>query len=99
MIVQYSSQGGLALAEAEDFRKFKVLLRGSFSSMRPVIEGVTFVDDDNALVGIDVVPALPGAPAGAAWLAGYAKMVEAAGKYGWIDEEARSIRSHVEREA
>jgi hypothetical protein len=99
MIVQYSSQGGLALAEAEDFRNFKVLLRGSFPSMRPAIEGVTFVDDNNALVGIDVVPGLPGAPAEAAWFAGYEKMVEAAAKYGWIDEGARSIRAHVEREA
>lgn len=99
MIVEYSSRDGLALAEAEDFRKFKVLLRGSFPSMRPAIEGVTFVDNDNALVGIDVVPALSGVPADAAWLAGYNKMVEAAAKYGWIDEAAHAIRAHVEREA
>lgn len=99
MIVEYSSQGGLALLEAEDFRKFKVLLRGSFPSMRPAVEGVTFVDDDNALVGIDVVPALSGAPAEVAWLAGYHKMVEAAARHGWIDETAQAIRAHVEREA
>lgn len=99
MIVEYSSQDGLALLEAEDLRKFKVLLRGLFPSMRPAIEGVTFVDDDNALVAIDIVPALPGVPAEAAWLAGYNKMVEAAAKHGWIDEEAQAIRAHVEREA
>ncbi len=99
MIVEYSSQDGLALLEAEDLRKFKVLLRGPVPSMRPAIEGVTFVDDDNALVAIDIVPALPGAPAEAAWLAGYNKMVEAAAKHGWIDEEAQAIRAHVEREA
>lgn len=99
MIVEYSSQGGLRLAEADDFRKFRLVLRGRFAATRPDIDGVTFVDDNNALVGIDVVPRLQGAAADAEWQAGFAKMVEAAGKYGWIDEGTGSIRAHVEREA
>jgi len=96
VIVEYSAAAGLRLREPDDFRKFKVVLRAPLSTSRPLIDGVTFVDDDNALVRINVVPSLPGVPNDAAWRAGYDKMVEAARKHGWIDETGHAIRAHVE---
>jgi len=99
MIVEYTSGDGLRLVDPEDFKKFKVVLRGPLDAAQPDIDGVKFVDDANALVGIELVPGLPGAPAGEDWHAGYAKMLEAAAKYGWIDDRTRSIRAHVERES
>ncbi len=64
MIVHYSLAGGLELREPSDFKKFKVVLE-TCDAARPDISGVTFVDDDNALVRIDLVPALRGAPSDA----------------------------------
>lgn len=98
MIVHYSPQTGLRLQEPEDFRKFKVVLSGT-AEAPPTIEGVTFIADDHALVDIDLVPRLPGAPVGEdGWMANYRKMLDAAEKYGWIDAEARAVKAHVERE-
>ena len=99
MIVQYSSSDGLALLEAEDFRNFKLLLKGSCEDRSPAIKGITFVDERNALISIQLVPTLPGRPDGESWQRGYLAMVETARKHGWIDAQAGAIRAHVERSA
>ena len=65
---------------------------------RPAIRGAAFVDDGNALVRIDAVPALRGAPGDASWRTGFDAMIKDAAKYGWIDEAAGAIKAHVERE-
>ena len=96
MIIEYSTAGGLRLREPNDFHKFKVVLRAPLATSRPLIDGVTFVDEDNALVRINVVPSLPGAPDDAVWREGYDKMVEAARNHGWIDETGNAIRAHIE---
>lgn len=97
MIVHYSASGGLTLLEPNDFRNFKLLLKGENHS--PSISGITFVDERNALISIDLVPALPGRPDSESWQNGYFAMVEAARKHGWIDAQAGAIRAHVERTA
>jgi hypothetical protein len=96
MIVQYSPGDGLTLVEPEDFRNFKLLLRGAREDRSPSIEGITFVDERNALISIELVPTLPGRPDGEIWQKSYFAMVEAARKHGWIDAQARAIRAHVE---
>ncbi|WP_108513851.1 hypothetical protein [Bradyrhizobium algeriense] len=95
MIVQYSSSGRLILLEPNDFRNFKLLLKGEDHS--PQIPGITFVDERNALISIDLVPTLPGQPDGESWQKSYLAMIEAARKHGWIDAQANAIRAHVER--
>ena len=95
MIVDYTPDTGLSLVEPDDFKGFKLRLSGP--EMRPAIPGVTFVDDGNVLIGVELVPGLPGAPATAGWRAGYQAMVDYAAKKGWIDSASNSIRAHVER--
>ncbi|MFH1793048.1 MAG: hypothetical protein ABIK36_10545 [Pseudomonadota bacterium] len=95
MIVDYAPSKGLSLLEADDFKGFKLCLAGD--EARPAISGVSFVDDANVLIGVDLVPTLPGAPGTGEWLAGYRAMVDYAAKKGWIDAANNSIRAHVER--
>jgi hypothetical protein len=95
VIVEYSTMG-IRLLEPNDFRKFKVVLRRPLATSRPLIDGVTFVDEANALVRINVAPTLPGVPDNAEWREGYDKMVEAARNHGWIDGASGAIRAHVE---
>jgi hypothetical protein len=97
MIVEYSASTGLTLAEPEDFRNFKLRLKGDCGNGAPAIEGITFTDEQNALVPIDLVPTLSGRPDGERWQQSYRAMIEAARKYGWIDAQAGAIRAHVER--
>jgi hypothetical protein len=97
MIVQYSSSDGLTLVETEDFRNFKLRLKGDCEDGAPSIEGITFVDERNALISIELVPTLPGRPDRESWQKSYFCMIDAARKHGWIDPEANAIRAHVER--
>ena len=95
MIVEYSTMG-IRLLEPNEFRKFKVVLRGPLATSRPLIDGVTFIDEANALVAINVAPTLPGVPDNAEWLQGYEKMLEAARNHGWIDETGNAICADLE---
>ena len=97
MIVELSADGQVRLAEPNDFRNFKLLVKGSREKEVPKAVGITFVDDRNVLIEISLVPTLPGCPNDKNWCAGYSAMIEAAQKYGWIDAQAQAIRAHVEQ--
>ena len=58
MIVDYKPSEGLSLVDAHDFKGFKLRLGGPV--VRPEIDGVVFVDDDNVLIAIETAPSLPG---------------------------------------
>jgi hypothetical protein len=62
MIVHYSASSGLTLLEPDDFRNFKLLLGGAREDHSPSIEGITFVDERNALVPIDSSRPYPAGP-------------------------------------
>jgi hypothetical protein len=94
MIVDYTPASGLRLLEAEDLKRFKLRLAGGVA--RPEIDGVAFVDDENALIQAQLPPSLPGAPTTAEWRAGYQVMIDYAAKKGWIDQATGAIRAHVE---
>jgi hypothetical protein len=97
MIVDFSPEAGLTLVEADDFQRFKLRIRDGGGHL-PVLPGIVFVDEANALVSIDAVTRLPGAPDTQAWRTGFGKMVDYAATKGWIDSATNAIRAHVERE-
>lgn len=96
MIVDYSPTTGLSLVEAGDFKGFKVRIR-ECADRQPDLPGVTFSDDANALVSIEAVLRLPGAPDTAAWRSDFGKMLAYAATKGWVDSTTNAIRAHVER--
>ena len=61
MIVDFSPATGLTLVEADDFQRFKLRIRDGGGRL-PDLPGIVFVDDANALVSIDAVTRLHGAP-------------------------------------
>lgn len=73
--------------------------------MAPTISAITtfegtpsaLIDDDNALVPIDLAPMLPGHPEDRAWGMAYADMIAKARDHGWIDATTNAIRAHVEK--
>lgn len=60
-------------------------------------KGITFLDEHNALVAIDLVSTLAGRPDDADWKRQYAEMVAKAREHGWIDAKQAAIRAHIER--
>src|SRR5262249_10885069 len=97
MIVEYSPESGLCLVDAFDFRRFKLVLRGELGVGSAASKGINLIDDDNALIPIELVPTLPGRPKEKTWESGYAKMIAKAAEHGWIDAERDAIRVHIER--
>jgi len=97
MIIACSSNE-VRLTEPSDFRKFKLVLKGEAAARAATTRGIMFVDDNNVLVPIDLVPTLPGRPDNRTWDAAYADMVAKAREHGWIETTTNAIRAHVERE-
>jgi hypothetical protein len=97
VIVEYSPESGLCLLEAFDFRRFKLVLKGELEVGSAASKWINLVDNDNALIPIQLVPALPGRPKERTWESAYAKMVASAREHGWIDARTNAIRVHIER--
>ncbi|KRR25494.1 hypothetical protein CQ14_40155 [Bradyrhizobium lablabi] len=96
MIIECSPVGEVQLAEPFDFCGFKLVLKGTHAAKPSDLNGITLVDQDNALVPVDLVP--PGCPKdNETWEAAYAKMVASARERGWIDDKVNAIRAHIER--
>ena len=90
MIVEYSADDGLRLSEPNDFRSFKLLVKGGRDEGLPETDGISFVDDHNALIAVSLVLPCPAVPTTRVGAQTICAMVEAARKYGWIDAHANA---------
>jgi hypothetical protein len=88
----------VALEDPEDCRAFSVRLRGDRSRLGAALEaaGVGRMEGDEALVEVDAVRRMAAGRVGSSWEGDFAAMLEYAGTKGWIADEGRSIRAHVE---
>lgn len=98
MIVDYSPASGLTLVEPDDFKAFKLRLRGT-AERSPALAGIVFVDEKDVLIDMETVMRLPGAPGTEAWAAGFSRMIDHAATKGWVESSGNAIRAHVERTA
>ena len=101
MIVELDFTDGDAraiLLEADDFKGFKVVVRGDAPSLgeRTAALGIARVDE-HAWVSVDGLRQLAGSAATPEWEASLDGMLEYARSKGWVDDELGAIRAHVER--
>lgn len=97
MIIECFSGGVVRLAEPFDFHRFKLALHADVGPEAESWNGIKILDDHDALVSIDLAPALAGHPDDTSWHQQYAKMLATAREHGWIDLELDAIRAHIER--
>jgi hypothetical protein len=97
MIIECRPGGVVRMTEPLDFRKFKLVLHAEAQPAMQSWNGITFLDNHDAVVSIDLVPTLPGRPDDRTWDLRYAEMVAKAREHGWIDAERNAIRAHIER--
>jgi hypothetical protein len=88
----------VALEDPEDCTAFSVRARGDRTALGGALEaaGVGRMDGDEALVEVDAVRRLAAGRVGEAWEGDFAAMLDYAATKGWIADEGRSIRAHVE---
>lgn len=63
MIVEYTPESDVRLTDPFDFCGFKLVLKGLLGGV-PTLRRIAIVDQDNALVSIDLLPNLPECPKG-----------------------------------
>ena len=87
----------VALEETEDFKRFKLVIdapRADLARIGTALAGIaTLNDDGHAWVNEEW---LRRSDSAASWQGGLTTMLAVAKKYGWVDEQAKTIRAHVE---
>ena len=101
MVVDVDVSGerpAVELAHPEDCKAFSVRVSGDRAGLDDALQrnGVGRMDGDEALVAVDAVRRLAAGRVGPGWEGDFAAMLEYAGTKGWIADEGRSIRAHVE---
>ena len=88
----------VALEDPEDCKAFSVRARGDRAWLGTALEaaGVGRIDGDEALIGVDAVRRLSAGRVGSGWDGNFAAMLDYAEGKGWIADEGRAIRAHVE---
>lgn len=97
MFIHVTRDFRVALEEPQDFKRFKLVIdsaRGETAKLAAALAGIaTLSAEGHAWVNEAWLRRYDPA---AAWQEGVTSMVAVAKKYGWIDEQAKTIRAHVE---
>jgi hypothetical protein len=88
----------VALEDPEDCKAFSVRVHGDRARLGGALEtaGVGRMDGDEALIDVDAVRRLAAGRVGPGWDGDFAAMLEYAATKGWIADDGRAIRAHVE---
>jgi len=88
----------VALEDPEDCKGFSVRVRGDRAGLGAALEsaGVGRVDGDEALIEVQAVRTMAAGQVGDGWEGDFTAMLRYAEGKGWIADEGRSIRAHIE---
>ncbi len=99
MIVRLDASGP-RLDDADNFRAFKVVVEAAASEREAITKAATdavrFETDEQAWVAISALESWPGHGQDAQFRASLQAMIEKAKPFGWISEDGRFVRAHVE---
>ena len=99
MIIRIDANGP-RLDDADNFRSFKVVVEaaaGGREAIAKAVEGVLwFESDEHAWVAIGALETWPGHGQDSQFRTALQAMIVKAQPFGWIAEDGRSIRAHVE---
>jgi hypothetical protein len=97
MFIHVTKDFAVTLEEAEDFKKFKLVIDApgkDAARLSTALDGVATLDPEgHAWVSEDWLRKQDTATA---WQDGLTAMVTVAKKYGWVDEQKKAIRAHIE---
>jgi hypothetical protein len=100
MFVKVSSDKSLALEDRDNFRAFKLVVEGDpakLDGVRAALANVADLpDQDTAWIFEAALRRWPEVAQNVAWQQGLSAMIEKAKPHGWIDEQRKAIKAHVE---
>jgi hypothetical protein len=100
MFLKLSAAGDLQFEDRDNFRAFKLVVEGDrdrLDAVRRALAGKAELPDaDTAWIFEDALRRWPGVENDAAWQQNFSAMIEKARPHGWIDDERKAIKAHVE---
>ena len=100
MFVKLSVTGSVTLEDRDNFRAFKLVVEGGparLEQARRALSGTAELPDQaTAWIYEKALRERPEVANDAVWLGNLGTMIEKARPHGWIDEQKRAIKGHIE---
>jgi hypothetical protein len=100
MFFRFSLANGLRLEDCNNFRAFKLVVDGrreDLERVRDALGGaIELVDVDTAWVFEATLRGAPEVAQNETWQHALGSMIEKARPHGWIDDDRKAIKAHVE---
>jgi hypothetical protein len=100
MFVKVTADRSVVLEDRDNFRAFKLVVEGrpeDIDVVRGVLAGAAdLVDADTAWISQDALRRRPEVARDTTWQQSFDAMIEKARPHGWIDDDRKAIKAHVE---
>jgi hypothetical protein len=100
MFVKLSITGAVTLEDRDNFRAFKLVVEGGAARLdqarRALANTAELSDDKQAWIYEQALRQRPEVAGDTAWQANLGTMIEKAKPHGWIDEQKKAIKAHIE---
>ena len=100
MFLKFSGATGLQFEDRNNFRAFKLVIEGSRDDLERVRRAVSgkaeLLDGDTAWIFESALRDWPGVAGDSDWQRNFSTMIEKARPHGWIDDERKAIKAHIE---
>jgi hypothetical protein len=100
MFVKLSITGAVTLEDRDNFRAFKLVVEGGPARLdqarRALANTAELPDDKTAWIFEQSLRQRPEVASDTAWQANLGTMMEKAKPHGWIDEQKKAIKAHIE---
>lgn len=100
MFIKLSAGGQITLEEHDNFRAFKLVVEGGpdrLETARRALTGVAeILDATHAWISEAALRKRPEVAQDAAWQSNMGTMIEKARPHGWIDDQRKAIKAHIE---
>jgi hypothetical protein len=100
MFLKVTAAGEVQFEDRQNFRAFKLVVEGDRSGLdavRRAVAGKADVPDaDTAWIHHEALRQWPGVEHDDVWQQSFSAMIEKARPHGWIDDQRKAIKAHIE---
>ena len=100
MFVKLSAAGSVTLEDRDNFRAFKLVVEGGPARLdqarRALLNTAELPDQSTAWIYEQALRQRPEVAQDSAWQDNLGAMIEKAKPHGWIDEQKKTIKAHIE---
>jgi hypothetical protein len=100
MFLKLTAAGELQFEDRQNFRAFRLVVEGDRSRLETVRSALAgkaeLPDAETAWIYQNALRQWPGVPHDELWQQSFSAMIEKARPHGWIDDQRKAIKAHIE---